>query len=143
MPIGETPPGGRTERLDGLHILVVEDDADGRELMSAVIERAGARATVVASVRAALEAMESSQPDALVSDIGLPAEDGYALIRQLRKREAERGGFLPAVALTGYVHEEERARVLAAGFQMHLGKPVDLAALMAAIAAVTRGSTRR
>jgi CheY-like chemotaxis protein len=143
MPIGEAPPGGKRERLDGLHILVVEDDADGRELMSTVLERAGARATTVASVRAALEALEAAQPDALVSDIGLPSEDGYALIRQVRTREAERGGFLPAVALTGYVHEEERARVLAAGFQVHVPKPFDLAELLAAIAAVTRQSRPR
>jgi CheY-like chemotaxis protein len=108
--------------------------------MSTVIERAGARATTVGSVRAALEALESLQPDALVSDIGLPNEDGYALIRQVRTREAERGGFLPAVALTGYVRAEERAHVLAAGFQVHVPKPVDLAELIAAIAAVTRGS---
>ena len=127
-------------RLDGLHILVVEDDADGHELLSTVIERAGAKATAVASVRAALEALDSLQPDALVSDIGLPNEDGYALIRHLRTREAERGGFLPAVAVTGYVHMEERARVLAAGFQVHVPKPVDLVELMAAIVAVTRGS---
>jgi CheY-like chemotaxis protein len=128
------------KRLDGLHILVVEDDADGLELMSTVIERAGARATAVASVRAALEALESLRPDAVVSDIGLPSEDGYALIRQVRAREAERGGFLPAVALTGYVHAEERAQVLAAGFQVHIAKPVDLAELIAAIAAVARGA---
>lgn len=131
------------QRLDGLHILVVEDDADGRELMSTVIERAGARATTVASVRAALQALESAQPDALVSDIGLPNEDGFALIRQIRAREAERGGFLPAVALTGYVHEDERKRVLAAGFQVHVPKPVDLADLMAAIASVTRDARGR
>jgi CheY-like chemotaxis protein len=90
-----------------------------------------------------LEALESLRPDALVSDIGLPTEDGYALIRQVRTWETERGGFLPALALTGYVHEEERARVLAAGFQMQLAKPVDLAALMAAIVALTQGSRGR
>jgi CheY-like chemotaxis protein len=137
------PAKGARPRLDGLHILVVEDDADGRELLSTVIERAGARATAVASVRAALQALESLQPDALVSDIGLPSEDGYALIRQLRAREAERGGFLPAVALTGYVRAEERAQVLAAGFQLHVPKPVDIAELIAAIAAVTGGSRKR
>jgi CheY-like chemotaxis protein len=139
----ETPAVKRAPRLDGLHILVVEDDPDGRELMSTVIGRAGARATTVASVRAALEALESLQPDALLSDIGLPREDGYALIREVRAREAERGGFLPAVALTGYVREEERAHVLAAGFQMHIPKPVDLAELIAAIATVTKHSRGR
>jgi CheY-like chemotaxis protein len=78
------------------------------------------------------------QQDALVSDIGLPDEDGYALVRRLREREAKRGGFLPAVAPTGYVRAEDRARVLGAGFQVHVPKPVDPAELTAAIAAVTR-----
>jgi CheY-like chemotaxis protein len=136
-------PEAPLHRLDGLHILVVEDDPDGRELISKVIELAGARATTVATVRAALEALESLKPDALVSDIGLPSEDGYELIRQLRSREAERGGFLPAVALTGYVHTDERARILSAGFQLHVSKPVDVAELRAAIAAVTRDARGR
>ena len=139
---GSRPEEGRPapplERLDGLHILVVDDNADGREIMVMVIEQCGARVTAVASVRAAFEALESLQPDVLVSDIGLPDEDGYALIRRLRSREAERGGFLPAVALTGYVRAEDRARVLAAGFQVHVPKPVDAAELTAAIAAVAR-----
>jgi signal transduction histidine kinase/ActR/RegA family two-component response regulator len=126
------------ERLDGLHILVVEDNADGREIMSMVIEQSGGRVTAVASAREALDALESLQPDVLVSDIGLPDEDGYALIRRLRSREAERGGFLPAVAMTGFVRTEDRARILAAGFQVHVPKPVDPAELTAAIAAVAR-----
>jgi CheY-like chemotaxis protein len=130
-------------RLDGLHVLLVEDNADGREVMSMIIERAGAKVTAVASVKEALEALESLQPDALVSDIGLPDEDGYALIGRLRSQEAERGGFLPAVALTGYVRAEDRARVLAAGFQVHVPKPVDPAELTAAIVAVTRDPRRR
>jgi signal transduction histidine kinase/ActR/RegA family two-component response regulator len=136
-------PAPPLERLDGLHVLFVEDSADGRELMSMLIEQAGARVTAVASVREAFEALESLQPDALVSDIGLPDEDGYALIRRLRSREAERGGFVPAVALTGFVRPEDRARVLAAGFQLHVPKPINPAELMAAIAAVARDPRRR
>ena len=93
--------------------------------MSMMLEQAGAKVTAVGSVKEALEALESLQPDALVSDIGLPDEDGYALIRRLRSREAERGGFLPAVAMTGFVRTEDRARILAAGFQVHVPKPVD------------------
>jgi CheY-like chemotaxis protein len=131
------------ERLDGLHILIVEDNADGRELLSLVVEQAGARVTAVASAREAFEALESLQPDVLVSDIGLPDEDGYALIGRLRSREAERGGFLPAVALTGYVRTEDRARVLASGFQVHVPKPVDPVELTAAIVAVTRDPRAR
>jgi len=140
---GEGRPALPLEGLDGLHILVVEDNADGREIMAMVIEQAGARVTAVASVKEALLALESLQPDALVSDIGLPDEDGYVLIRRLRSREAKQGGFLPAVALTGFVRAEDRARVLAAGFQVHVPKPVDPAELTAAIAAVARDPRRR
>jgi signal transduction histidine kinase/ActR/RegA family two-component response regulator len=139
----EDRPAPPLERLDGLHVLFVEDNADGRELMSMLMERVGAKVTAVASVREAFEALDSLQPDALVSDIGLPDEDGYALIRRLRSREAKRGGFLPAVALTGLVRTEDRARVLAAGFQLHVPKPIDPAELMAAIAAVARDPRRR
>jgi CheY-like chemotaxis protein len=139
----EGRPAPVLQRLDGLHVLVVEDNADGREVMTMMLERAGARATAVGSVREALEAVESLQPDALVSDIGLPDEDGYALIRRIRSREAERGGFLPAVAMTGYVRTEDRARVLAAGFQVHVPKPINPAELTAAIAAVARDPRRR
>jgi signal transduction histidine kinase/ActR/RegA family two-component response regulator len=139
----EGRPAPSLERLDGLHVLVVEDNADGREVISMVLEQAGARVTGVASVREAFEALESVQPDALVSDIGLPDEDGYALIRRLRSKEADRGGFLPAVAMTGFVRAEDRARVLAAGFQVHVPKPIDVTELTAAIAAVARDPRRR
>ena len=77
------------------------------------------------------------RPDALVSDIGLPDADGYELIRQVRLYEAEHGGVLPAIALTGYARAEDRARILAAGFQAHVPKPVDPVELAAAIATVT------
>jgi CheY-like chemotaxis protein/two-component sensor histidine kinase len=130
------------QRLDGLHVLIVEDNADGREVMTMMLEQAGARVTAVGSVKEALEAVESLRPDALVSDIGLPDEDGYALIRRIRSREAERGGFLPAVAMTGFVRTEDRARVLAAGFQVHVPKPINPVELTAAIAAVARDPRR-
>jgi CheY-like chemotaxis protein len=81
--------------------------------------------------------LERERPDAVVSDIGMPDEDGYALIRQIRQHEAEHGGFLPAVALTGYARAADRDRILAAGFQAHVTKPLDSAALTAAIAALT------
>jgi CheY-like chemotaxis protein len=131
----ETPP---LPRLDGLHVLLVEDHPDSRELMSTVLQQAGASVTAVTSVKEAFEALKARSPHALVSDIGLPDEDGYALIRRLRRREAKYGGFLPAVALTGYVRAEDRARVLAAGYQAHVPKPVEAAELTAAVAALTR-----
>jgi CheY-like chemotaxis protein len=141
--VDEGRPAPSLEPLDGLHVLLVEDNADGREIITMMLEQAGARVTGAVSVREALEALESVQPDVLVSDIGLPDEDGYALVRRLRSKEAERGGFLPAVAMTGFVRAEDRARVLAAGFQVHVPKPIDVTELTAAIAAVARDPRRR
>jgi CheY-like chemotaxis protein/two-component sensor histidine kinase len=132
-----TSPAPRLTRLDGLRILVVDDHADGRTLASMVLTQAGASVQAVASAREALHVLEVDAVDALVSDIDLSGEDGYALIRQIRQHEAEGGGFLPAVALTGYARAEDRARILAAGFQVHAPKPVEPAALTAAIAAMT------
>jgi signal transduction histidine kinase/ActR/RegA family two-component response regulator len=130
-------PTPRSTRLDDLRILVVDDNADGRTLTSLVLTQAGASVTAVASAGEALQALEA-RPDVLVSDIGLPDDDGYALIRQVRKHEAEHGGFLPAVALTGYARAEDRARILAAGFQAHVPKPVEPIELTAVVSAVMR-----
>jgi signal transduction histidine kinase/ActR/RegA family two-component response regulator len=129
-------PMPRLPRLDALRILVVDDNPDGRALTSLVLTQAGASVTTVASVREARLALEGERPDVLVSDIGLPDEDGYALIRQIRQYETEHGGFLPAVALTGYARAEDRARILAAGFQAHVPKPVEPVELTAVIATI-------
>jgi signal transduction histidine kinase/CheY-like chemotaxis protein len=131
-------PMPRLPRLDELRILVVDDSSDGRMLTSLVLTQAGASVKAVASVREALQMLEVERPDVLVSDIGLPDEDGYALIRQIRQYEAEHGGLLPAVALTGYARAEDRARILAAGFQAHVPKPVEPVELARAIATVTQ-----
>ena len=90
-----------------------------------------------ASVREALQLLEVERPDLLVTDIGLPEEDGFALIRLIRQSEAEHGGFLPAIALTGYARAEDRVGILAAGFQAHVPKPVEPVELAAAIAKIT------
>ena len=132
-----TSPAPRLPRLDGLRILVVDDDVDGRALTSLVLTLAGASVKAVASAREALHAIDVERPHALVSDIHLSDGDGYTLIRQIRQHEAEHGGFLPAVALTGYARADDRARALAAGFQVHAPKPVEPVALTAAIAALT------
>jgi CheY-like chemotaxis protein/anti-sigma regulatory factor (Ser/Thr protein kinase) len=131
-----TSPVPRLQRLEGLRILVV-DRAEGRMLTSLLLTQAGAAVTAVGSVREALQAIEAQPPDALVSDIDLAGDDGYALIRQIRRHEAEHGGCIPAVALTGYARAEDRARALAAGFQVHSSKPVEPASLTATIAALT------
>jgi CheY-like chemotaxis protein len=148
-PAGETPsaagrwtaastasPMPLLPRLDDLRILVVDDNLDGRTLTSLVLTQAGARVTAVGSAREALQMIDVEPPDVLVSDIGLPNEDGYELIRQIRQREAERGGFVPALALTGYARAEDRARSLVAGFQAHLPKPVDPVDLTAEVASI-------
>jgi CheY-like chemotaxis protein len=131
-------PMPRVPRLDDLRILVVDDNPDGRTLTSLVLTQAGASVKAVASVLEALEILEGEWPDALISDLDLPDQDGYALIRQIRQHEAEHGGFLPAVALTGYARAEDRDRILAAGFQVHVPKPAEPVALAAAIVAITR-----
>jgi CheY-like chemotaxis protein len=134
--LGSAHPGA--ERLDGLHILVVDDDADGRTLTSLVLTDLGARVNAVASAQEARQMLSVQRPDVLVSDIGMPGEDGYSLIRQIRQHEAERGGFLPAIAVTGYAGDEERSRALGAGFQAHVPKPLVPAELTAAITRVAR-----
>jgi CheY-like chemotaxis protein len=136
-------PKPRAQRLDDLRIVVVDDDADGRTLTALVLAQAGASVKAVASAREALHALEVQPAEALVTDIGLPDEDGYALLRAIRQREADGGGFLPAIALTGYARDEDRRRVLAAGFQGHVAKPVEPAELIATIAAVAGDGRRR
>jgi signal transduction histidine kinase len=134
---------GERPRLDGLHVLVVDDEADARELTARMLGGAGARVTAAASAAAALGALEGELPDVLVVDLGMPGEDGYALLRQVRALPAARGGALPAAALTAYARAEDRARALAAGFQIHLAKPVDPPELVAAVAGLAAGPSSR
>ncbi|MEG4585247.1 ATP-binding protein [Microcoleus sp. MOSTC5] len=125
--------------LEGLQILVVDDEADALELLSTILQKYGADVIAVASVKEALTVIETAtcSPDVLVSDIGMPDEDGYSLIRKLRQLEAQRGGRLPAIALTAYARNDDRRQALLAGFQMHLTKPVDAADLVAVVASLT------
>ena len=110
--------------LDGVRVLVVDDDPDARELLETVLRREGADVRTVGSARAALEALGSFHADVLLSDIGMPEEDGYALIRELRARErAAEGGHVPAVALTAFASPADRAQALSLGFEAHLAKP--------------------
>jgi PAS domain S-box-containing protein len=115
--------------LAGLRVLVVDDEPDARELISAVLMGRGAEVVAVESGGEALEEIERQQFDMLVSDIGMPLMDGYSLIEKIRKLPAERGGRIPAVALTAYAGVEGRTRVLSAGYQMHVPKPVEPATL--------------
>jgi CheY-like chemotaxis protein len=108
-----------------VRILVVEDDPDARDLLRTTLELEGARVTVAGTVQEALAALEARLPDVVVSDIGMPGEDGYALIRKVRALGPERGGQVPAAALTGFAAGDDTTRVLSAGYQVHLPKPVE------------------
>ncbi|WP_341530714.1 response regulator [Nostoc sp. UHCC 0302] len=119
--------------LAGLKVLVVDDEADTRNFLSFMFEEYGAVATAVASVDEALAVFEQSQPDILISDIGMSEQDGYTLIRQLRSLETQKGGHIPAIALTAYTREEDRLQALSAGFQQHLAKPIDPNELIAVV----------
>jgi PAS domain S-box-containing protein len=120
--------------LQGIRILAVDDEADTRDMLRVVLERFGANVITAASAQDALDVLLTFKPHVIVSDIGMPEEDGYALIRKIRALPAELGGDVPAIALTGYVRVEERMRALAAGYQMFVPKPVEVGELSEVIA---------
>jgi PAS domain S-box-containing protein len=121
------------DRLDGTTILVVDDEPDARELLTVGLERCGAQVKAAASVTEAFRAIAVQIPDVLISDIGMPDEDGYELIRKLRLMPEEKGGKIPSIALTAYARVEDRLRALRSGYQMHVPKPVELAELVAVV----------
>jgi len=123
--------------LKGLRILLV-DEADTRDLITIILEQCEAKVTAIASVREALVVIQQTQPDVLISDIGMPGEDGYTLIQKVRALQPEQGGRILAVALTAYARMEDRTRALAAGFQMHVPKPVKPIELTTVVASLAR-----
>lgn len=120
--------------LDGLQVLVVDDDPDTGDLMQAMLTDYGVRVQVVTSVSEAIALMDQCKFDILVSDIGMPGEDGYHLIHQIRQHESDHNSHIPAIALTAFSSEEDRAQSLLAGFQKHLSKPVEPAQLARVLA---------
>ncbi|HYH84090.1 MAG TPA: PAS domain S-box protein [Pyrinomonadaceae bacterium] len=126
------------ERLDGLKVLVVDDEADARDLLRVGLAQCGAEVRTVGSAQEALEAFEKEIPDLLISDIGMPVQDGYGLIKRVRELPAERGGRVPAIALTAYARTEDRLKSLRAGYQMHVPKPVELAELITVAASLAQ-----
>jgi len=122
--------------LQGLKVLVVDDEADTRELISEVLRECGSEVITSNSAADALVALEEHKPDILISDLGMPDEDGYSLISKIRALPDERGGQIPAAALTAYARAEDRMRVLRSGFQFHLPKPVDSAELVTVVASL-------
>ncbi len=121
--------------LSGVKVLVVDDEVDSRVLVQRVLERCGAVVRTAASAAEALSAIEAEKPDVLVSDIGMPGENGYELIRQVRSRGGQEGG-IPAVALTAYASSEDRLKAVRAGFQMHMAKPVEAAELLTIVSSL-------
>jgi PAS domain S-box-containing protein len=127
-----------SSRVSGLRVLVVDDEADARQLIATVLAEAGAQVQTARSAAEAYATFRRFHPDVLISDIGMPGEDGYSLIRRIRALPGPEGGRVPALALTAFAREEDRARSLAAGFTGHIRKPVELGKLAGAIAELAR-----
>ena len=128
--------------LTGLKALVVDDEADARALIKRLLEDRGMEVQTASSVAQALERLAAQVPAVLISDVGMPEQDGFALIQQVRSLSAERGGKVPAVALTAYARSEDRLKVLLGGFQAHLAKPVEAAELLTLVASLTERVAR-
>jgi PAS domain S-box-containing protein len=132
------PAFGCPDRLDGLRVLVVDDEQDTREMLKAGLGQCGAEVSAAGSAAEALEEIRRAPPDMLISDIGMPDEDGYALLRKVRALPADEGGRVPAIALTAYARTEDRLQALRAGYQMHVTKPVELTELAAVVASLAK-----
>jgi CheY-like chemotaxis protein len=130
MWLGQAPP------LDGLRVLVVEDGTDARELIGTILERCGANVTLTGSAFEGFQAAADDPPDVIVSDIEMPEEDGYGFIRRIRALAPEDGGDVPAAALTAYASPADRMKVLGAGFNIHVAKPVQPAELAMVVASL-------
>jgi CheY-like chemotaxis protein len=139
-------PGGRRAgdetgafpaTLEGLTVLVVDDDQDSRELIRAVLQQRGARVVGAASTDEALKLLRAENADVLLSDVEMPGEDGYALIQKVRALPPEEGGRVPAAALTAYARREDRVKTLLAGYQIHLAKPVEPEELVRAVSSLS------
>src|SRR5215470_3410776 len=124
------------QKLKGISVLIVEDDPDTLEMLSFILASTGADVITASSAAEALNALERSRPNVLISDLAMPDEDGYELISKIRLRGPHEGGNIPAVALSSYTRPEDRARALAAGFQVHVSKPVDPRQLVDIVASV-------
>jgi CheY-like chemotaxis protein len=123
--------------------LVVDDEPDVRNLVQRVLEECKADVTTAGSAAEAIDLLRARPPDVLVSDIGMPVEDGYVLIKRVRALDSEQGGDVPAIALTAYARSEDRMRSVRAGFQLHIAKPVEPTELITMVATLARRSAER
>ena len=126
--------------IAGVKVLVVDDEPDARALIKRLLDDCGAEVITAASAAEALDRVRTERPHVLVSDVGMPGEDGYSLIRRVRALGAEHGGNVPAVALTAYARSEDRTRSILAGFQMHVAKPIEASELIAVVATLAERS---
>ena len=140
--IASDSPIGRSQSLKNLRVLVVGNESDSRELIAKVLQGSGADVVSLGSAIEALAEMERQPFDVLISDIGMPLMDGYVLIEKVRQLPTARGGKIPAIALTAYAGVEDRMRSLAAGYQLHMPKPVEPAELITAVASLAEQFTR-
>jgi CheY-like chemotaxis protein/two-component sensor histidine kinase len=134
----KTPSG---IRLDGIRVLVVDDEQDSREVMAHTLEDCGASVSLAGNAREALAILEGSEMDVLLADIAMPDQDGYSLIREIRASAAGRIATIPAAAVTAHARDEERRQALAAGFHMHLAKPFEPGQLTRTVQALARGNS--
>jgi signal transduction histidine kinase len=137
------PPEVDPTLLRGVHVLVVDDEDDARELLRTTLEGYGARVSAASSAAEGLHVFETRTPDAIVSDIGMPIEDGYELIKRVRQRAPADGGLVPAVALTAYASPADRLAALAAGYQAHVPKPYEPGELAYLVERLARGAGTR
>lgn len=128
-----TTPRAKVARLDGLKVLVVDDHEDTRELLTIALTNAGADVRACAQSTDALATIKTWKTDCIVSDIGMPGEDGYELIRKVRALRKKNGGRIPAIALTGFAGLDDKSKAIAAGYQTHISKPADLGHLTSEI----------
>jgi signal transduction histidine kinase/ActR/RegA family two-component response regulator len=138
-PSGPRPVAPAQTRLDGVHVLVVDDDEDARELLARILEEEGATVSAASCVAEAVRLIEQARPDVLLSDIAMPDVSGYSFIQRVRATPADSGGRIPAIALTAYARAEDARRALAAGFQAHVTKPIDADRLVETIAKLASG----
>ncbi|QOV90669.1 PAS domain S-box protein [Humisphaera borealis] len=138
VPAPVTASADAVASLGGVKVLVVDDESDARALVRRLLEDCDAVVSTAASAQEAWERLQIDRPDVLVSDIGMPGEDGYSLIRRVRDLPAERGGRTPAVALTAYARAEDRMKAVVAGFEMHVVKPVEPAELITMVATLAK-----
>jgi PAS domain S-box-containing protein len=143
--IDDKDPCSEDSNLDlrGIRILVVDDEPDARETLRQILEHCNGEVETADSAAEAIRKLEAWRPDVLLSDIGMPGEDGYELIRRVRELPPERGGRTPSAALTAFARGEDRRRALRAGFQMHLAKPVEIQELATVVASLARGMATR